>query len=415
VERFIGGGAFDGESNIQFGEGGAGTFSDGKLATNIRDPRCRMVLEEFVRAGAPPEILYQAKPHIGTDILRRIVENLRSEILRLGGDFRFETRLADIETAEGVLSAVELVRRRNGGGEAAEKVVPAALVLAVGYSARDTYEMLLRRAAPLESKPFSIGLRIEHPQELIDRAQYGRFAGHPRLGPADYKLVYHASGGRSVYTFCMCPGGYVVPAASEAGGVVTNGMSEHARNGTNANSALLVSVGPEDYGGDGPLAGIAFQERWERLAFSSGGGGHHAPVQRLGDFLAGRPSEGPGEVLPTYRPGVRYGDAAACLPDYAAAALREALPALGGILKGFDHPDAILTAVESRSSSPVRVLRDVTGESAVRRLFPAGEGAGYAGGIMSAAVDGIKAAEAVLRDTGCESAGSVQKYLKEIP
>ena len=397
VESFIRGGDLDPESNIQFGEGGAGTFSDGKLSTNIRDPRCVNVLEELVAAGAPPEILYQAKPHIGTDLLRTVVENLRGEIGRLGGSFRFETRVSDIGTEDGALAGVELSGRDGGPAAGTETLRPAALVLAVGYSARDTFGMLHDRGFPLEARPFSIGLRIEHAQEMIDQAQFGRFAGHPRLGPADYKLVCHAPGGRSVYTFCMCPGGWVVPAVSEPGGVVTNGMSEHARSGANANSAILVGIDPRDYGGDGPLAGIAFQRRWESAAFRLGGGNYHAPVQRVGDFLAGRPSTGPGEVLPTYRPGVRYGDLAGCLPDFAAAALRQALPLLGRTLRGFDHPDAILTAVESRSSSPVRVLRGGNGESKVRRLFPAGEGAGYVGGIMSAAVDGIRAAEAVLR------------------
>lgn len=392
VERFTGGGGFDEESNIQFGEGGAGTFSDGKLATNIRDPRCRTVLEEFVRAGAPPEILYLAKPHIGTDLLRGVVQNIRNEIIRRGGEFRFETRLLDIGVEGGALVHLDTVRP----GGLAERLPCGKLVLATGYSARDIYGLLHRRGVALAQKPFSLGLRIEHPQDLIDRAQYGAFAGHPRLGPADYKLVHHCPGGRSVYTFCMCPGGFVVPAASEAEGVVTNGMSEYARGGVNANSAVLVGVGPGDYGGEGPLAGLGFQDRWERLAFALGGGGHRAPVQRLGDFLAGRPSEGPGEILPTYRPGVRYGDVAACLPDYAAAAIREALPRMGRLLKGFDHPDAVLTAVESRSSTPVRIPRNETGEASVKGLFPAGEGSGYAGGITSAAADGIRAAEAVL-------------------
>jgi hypothetical protein len=392
VERFAGGGGFDEESNIQFGEGGAGTFSDGKLATNIRDPRCRTVLEEFVRAGAPPEILYLAKPHIGTDLLREAVQNIRNEIILRGGEFRFETRLTDIGIEGGALVHLDTVRR----GGPAQRIPCSALVLAAGYSARDVYCLLQRRGVALAQKPFSFGVRIEHPQDMVDRAQYGAFAGHPRLGPADYKLVYHCPGGRSVYTFCMCPGGYVVPAASEPGGVVTNGMSEHARNGVNANSAVLVGVGPGDYDGEGPLAGLAFQDRWERLAFALGGGGHRAPVQRLGDFLAARPSEGPGEILPTYRPGVRYGDVAACLPDYVSAAIREALPRMGRLLKGFDHPDAVLTAVESRSSTPVRIPRNETGEASVKGLFPAGEGSGYAGGIMSAAADGIRAAEGVL-------------------
>ncbi len=396
VRLFMETGALDPESNVQFGEGGAGTFSDGKLATNIRDPRCGLVLEELVAAGAPPEILYLAKPHIGTDLLREVVKNLRNTVLAAGGEFRFGARFADFSEEEG--GTVSATLSSAGGG--AETLPVSGIVLAPGNSGRDVFELLFSRGVRLEPKPLSVGLRIEHPQELVDRAQYGRYAGHPRLGAADYKLVHHCGNGRSVYTFCMCPGGYVVPGASEPDGLVTNGMSEHARDGRNANSAILVGVDPADFGGGGPLAGIAFQRRWERTAFAAGGGGYRAPVQKLGDFLAGRPSSGPGEVVPTYRPGVVYGDLACCLPAFAAFALREALPVLGRKLRGFDFPDAVLTAVETRSSSPVRIPRDEAGEASVRRLFPAGEGAGYAGGIMSAAVDGIGAAEAFLRRYG---------------
>ena len=415
VERFLKDGTLDPESNIQFGEGGAGTFSDGKLATNIRDPRCGRVLEELVAAGAPAEILYLAKPHIGTDLLRRVVTNLRGEILAKGGEFRFGTRFSDFSVEAGAVRSVSLTPSGAGGGAVrlpslspgpadsgseAEKIEVSGLILAPGNSGREVFELLLARGVVLEAKPFSVGLRIEHPQELIDRAQYGRYAGHPRLGAADYKLVHHCGNGRSVYTFCMCPGGYVVPGASELGGLATNGMSEHARDGGNANSALLVGIDLADFGGTGPLAGVAFQRYWERTAFAAGGGGYKAPVQRLEDFLLGRPSEKPGSVHPTYRPGVVFGDVAACLPAFAATALREALPVLGRKLKGFDFPDAVLTAVETRSSSPVRIPRGETGEASIGRFFPAGEGAGYAGGIMSAAVDGIRAAEAFLAHYG---------------
>jgi len=396
VRLFMETGILDPESNIQFGEGGAGTFSDGKLATNVRDPRCGLVLEEFVAAGAPPEILYLAKPHIGTDLLREVVKNLRKTILAAGGEFRFGARFADFSEEEGEAMTAKLVSSAGGS----ETLPVSGIVLAPGNSGRDVFELLFSRGVRLEPKPFSVGLRIEHPQELVDKAQYGRYAGHPRLGAADYKLVHHCGNGRSVYTFCMCPGGWVVPGASEPDGLVTNGMSEHARDGRNANSAVLVGIDPSDFDGEGPLAGIAFQRRWERTAFAAGGGGYRAPVQKLGDFLAGRPSSGPGGVVPTYRPGVVYGDLASCLPDFAVFALREAFPALGRKLRGFDFPDAVLTAVETRSSSPVRIPRDEAGESSVKRLFPAGEGAGYAGGIMSAAVDGIGAAEAFLERYG---------------
>ncbi len=380
---------FNPESNVQFGEGGAGTFSDGKLYTQIRDPRhlVRKVLTEFVAAGAPPEIRYVSKPHIGTFRLVKVVEAMRRTIQSLGGEFRFQTRVRDVGIQGGEVRWVST--------DADETIPCSRLVLAIGHSARDTFEMLADRGVAMEAKPFSVGVRIEHPQTLIDRARYGRQAGHPLLGAADYKLVHHCANGRSVYTFCMCPGGTVLAATSEPGCVVTNGMSQYARSKPNANSAIVVGVNPEDYPG-GPLSGVAFQRRWERRAFILGGENYDAPVQRVGDFLAGRPSTSLGAVRPSYRPGVRLTDLATALPDDAVAALREAIPAFDRKLRGFALPDAVLTGVETRTSSPVRILRDKSGQSlGTRGLFPAGEGAGYAGGIVSSAVDGILAAEAV--------------------
>ncbi|WP_373498861.1 NAD(P)/FAD-dependent oxidoreductase [Desulfococcus sp.] len=381
--------AFDPESNVQFGEGGAGTFSDGKLYTQIRDPRhlTRKVLTELVAAGAPPEILYVSKPHIGTFKLVKVVEAMRKTIVSLGGEVRFRTRVRDIEIRSGEVRGVVL----DGG----EKIPCTRLVSAIGHSARDTFEMLADRGIPMTAKPFSVGLRIEHPQAVIDRARFGKQAGHPLLGAADYRLVHHCQNGRSVYSFCMCPGGTVVAATSEVGCVVTNGMSQYARSARNANSAIVVGVTPEDYPG-GPLSGIAFQRRWEQRAFLLGGENYDAPGQRVEDFLAGRPSTGLGTVRPSYRPGVDLTDLAACLPDYAVDALREAIPAFDRKLRGFAMDDAILTGVETRTSSPLRILRGGDGQSTgLRGLFPAGEGAGYAGGIVSSAVDGIEAAEAV--------------------
>ena len=379
------------ESNVQFGEGGAGTFSDGKLYSQIKDPRHlgRKVLEEFVRAGAPEEILYVSHPHIGTFRLVGMVEKMRETIQSLGGEIRFQSRVDDIEIADGKVRAVMLA---NG-----ERIATDHLVLAIGHSARDTFEMLHKRGVYIEAKPFSIGLRIEHPQSLIDRARYGSNAGNPLLGAADYKLVHHASNGRSVYSFCMCPGGTVVAAASEPGCVVTNGMSQYSRNERNANSGIVVGVTPEqDYPGD-PLAGIEFQRRWEARAFELGGGNYCAPGQLVGDFLAGRPSTKFGSVQPSYTPGVHLCDLSTALPDYAIAAIREALPAFAKQIKGFDLPDAVLTGVETRTSSPLRIKRNDDDLQSVNTagLYPAGEGAGYAGGILSAAVDGIRIAEAV--------------------
>jgi uncharacterized FAD-dependent dehydrogenase len=380
------------ESNVQFGEGGAGTFSDGKLYSQIKDPqfRGRKVLTEFVKAGAPAEILYVSKPHIGTFKLVTMVENMRAEIEALGGEIRFQSRVEDIDIERGQVRGIKLA---DG-----EYLAASHVVLAVGHSARDTFEMLHGRGVHVEAKPFSIGVRIEHPQSLIDRARFGPNAGNPLLGAADYKLVHHCGNGRSAYSFCMCPGGTVVAATSEPGRVVTNGMSQYSRNERNANSALVVGVTPADYPGSetDPLAGIEFQRHWESLAFAAGGGDYKAPAQRVGDFLAGRPSAELGAVLPSYTPGVKMTDLALCLPDYVIAALRESLPAFGREISGFAMADALLTGVETRTSSPIRITRDEAFQSLnTRGLFPAGEGAGYAGGILSAAVDGIKVAEAV--------------------
>jgi uncharacterized FAD-dependent dehydrogenase len=384
----------DPESNVQFGEGGAGTFSDGKLYSQIRDPRHlgRKVLTEFVQAGAPEDILCEAKPHIGTFRLVAMVENLRRGIEALGGEIRFGCKVADLEIED----------RADGGArvggvalESGERIAADHVVLAVGHSARDTFRMLCQRGVRIEAKPFSIGLRIEHPQSLIDRARWGRYAGHPLLGAADYKLVHHCAGGRSVYSFCMCPGGTVVAATSEAGCVVTNGMSQYSRNERNANSGIVVGITPADYPGHA-LAGIDLQRRWEERAYVAGGGDYFAPVQRVGDFLAGRASTTVGTVVPSYTPGVRMTDLAACLPDYAVAAIREALPGFERQIPGYAMDDAILTGVETRTSSPIRIRRGPDYQSVnTRGLYPAGEGAGYAGGILSAAVDGIEVAEAV--------------------
>jgi uncharacterized FAD-dependent dehydrogenase len=379
----------DPESNVQFGEGGAGTFSDGKLHSQIRDPGHlgRKVLAELALAGAPAEILFVHRPHIGTFRLVKIVENLRATIQSLGGEIRFRSRVEDLAIESGRVRGVILA-----GGE---RLAADHVVLALGHSARDTFQMLWRRGVHLEAKPFSIGFRIEHPQSLIDRCRYGPQAGHPLLGAADYKLVHHCRNGRSVYSFCMCPGGTVVAAASEPGRVVTNGMSQYSRDERNANSGIVVGITPADYPG-GPLAGVDLQRRWEERAFELGGGSYDAPGQLVGDFLAGRPSTAFGAVLPSYRPGVRPGDLAQSLPDYAIAAIREALPAFDARINGFAMHDAVLTAVETRTSSPVRIRRRDDFQSLnTEGLYPAGEGAGYAGGILSAAIDGIKVAEAV--------------------
>lgn len=381
----------DPESNVQFGEGGAGTFSDGKLTSQINDKRCRLVLEEFIKAGAPEEILYAAKPHIGTDLLREIVKNIREEIISLGGQVHFRSKLTDLIIKDGQIKAIIINDQ--------DEIPVQSLLLAIGHSARDTYELLNQKGIFMEQKPFSLGLRIEHPQALINLAQYGGSFTHPALGAAEYKLSYHSkTTGRPAYSFCMCPGGYVVAAASEEGGLVTNGMSHHARDANNANSALLVGVRPEDYPNDHPLAGLEFQRRWERLAFEKGGSNYRAPAQYLGDFLSGKPSiqhnlPGPS---PTYEPGVTFTDLSACLPDYVSQTLREAIQDFGRKIKGFDNPNALLTGIESRSSSPVRIKRDENLISNIQGIYPLGEGAGYAGGIMSAAVDGLKGAEKII-------------------
>jgi hypothetical protein len=385
-------GKLDPESNVQFGEGGAGTFSDGKLHSQIKDPKFygRKVLTEFVKAGAPEEIMYVSKPHIGTFRLVGMVEEMRHSIEALGGEIRFKSRVADIEIENEQVRGVVLA---NG-----ERFPTSHVVLAIGHSARDTFEMLHKRGVYLETKPFSIGFRIEHPQSVIDRARFGPNAGNPLLGAADYKLVHHASNGRSVYSFCMCPGGMVVAATSEAGHVVTNGMSQYSRNDRNANSGIVVGITPADFPGD-VLAGVEFQRKWEARAFELGGKNYCAPGQRVGDFLAGRPSTVLGEVAPSYTPGVTPTDLSTALPDYAIAAIREALPEFEKQIKGFAMDDAILTGVETRTSSPIRVKRGEDFQSInIKGLYPAGEGAGYAGGILSAAVDGIEAAEALALD-----------------
>ena len=381
----------DPESNVQFGEGGAGTFSDGKLWSQIKDPFFlgRKVLREFVIAGAPAEIMYVSKPHIGTFKLVSMVEKMRATIESLGGEIRFQQRVEDFEIEAGQMRAVVLV--------SGERIATNHVVLAIGHSARDTFYKLHERGVFVEAKPFSIGFRIEHPQSLIDRARFGLSAGHEMLGAADYKLVHHASNGRSVYSFCMCPGGTVVAATSEPGRVVTNGMSQYSRNERNANAGIVVGISPEkDYPGH-PLAGIDFQRHWESQAFKAGGETYAAPGQLVGDFIAGRASTVPASVEPSYKPGVRMTDLSTVVPDYAIAAIREALPAFDKQIKGFAMPDAVLTGVETRTSSPIRITRrdDDFQSINTRGLFPAGEGAGYAGGIMSAGVDGIKVAEAV--------------------
>lgn len=388
IKSFWESGRLDPESNVQFGEGGAGTFSDGKLNTLINDRRCHTVLEEFVRAGAPSDILFKNKPHIGTDYLRTTVKNLRKEIIANGGEVRFNAKVTDFVIKNGKISAVMV--------NDSEEIPCEVVLLAIGHSARDTFEKLYDRGVNFSPKAFSIGVRIEHHQKAIDFAQYGKFAGFPGLGPSDYKLSYHSKNGRSAYTFCMCPGGYVVAAASEKGFVVTNGMSEYSRDGENANSALLVGVTPDDFGSGHPLAGIEFQRKFERLAFLAGGEDYKAPVQLTGDFLSDRPSTGWGSVKPTYRPGTVFAELKEIFPHYVTETLREAILYFDTRIKGFAMPDSILTGVETRSSSPVRINRNEDFVSNIEGLYPVGEGAGYAGGIMSSAVDGIRAAEKII-------------------
>ena len=381
------------ESNVQFGEGGAGLFSDGKLYSQIKDPKFygRKVMHEFVRAGAPEEILYVSKPHIGTFRLTGVVATMRDEIIALGGEVRFESKVVDLLIESGRLEGVILA--------SGETIHSHHVVLAPGHSSRDTFRMLQRRGVFIEPKPFSIGFRIEHPQSLIDRARLGKYAGHPELGAADYKLVHHARNGRAVYSFCMCPGGTVVAATSEPQRVVTNGMSQYSRNERNANAGIVVGINPEQDFPGGPLAGVELQEQLESQAFLLGGSDYCAPGQLVGDFIRSTPSATLGEVEPSYKPGVRLGDLRDALPDYAIEAIREALPVFGRQLRGFDRDDAVLTGVETRTSSPLRITRNPeTYQSLnVTGLYPAGEGAGYAGGILSAGVDGIKVAEAIAK------------------
>ena len=384
-------GTLDPECNVQFGEGGAGTFSDGKLNTGVKNERIGWILEQFAGAGASADILYDAKPHIGTDELVTVVQNLRETIIHYGGEVRFGVKVTGLVTEDGRVTGV----RAAQGGEAA--VIPASCVLlAIGHSARDTFEALHAQGVPMEPKPFSTGVRIEHPQRLVNESQYGPFADAPGLGAADYKLNVRLPDGSSAYTFCMCPGGYVVAAASEEGGVVTNGMSDHARDGENANAALLVTLNPADFPDRSPLGGMYWQRQLEQTAFRAGGSNYRAPAQLVGDFLARRPSQTLGAVQPTYRPGVTLCELHTVLPERITSVLEQALPELDRKLHGFAAPDAVLTAPETRSSSPVRILRDETRQSQLRGLYPCGEGAGYAGGITSAALDGILTAEAVI-------------------
>lgn len=393
VEFFWQTGHLNPESNVQFGEGGAGTFSDGKLMTGIKkDAFTARVLQELAAAGAPEEILYLAKPHIGTDKLAVVVRRIREKIVSLGGEYRFENRLEDLIVRDGKLTGLKIAAP---GGKIYEQPTDR-LILAVGHSARDTFEMLHKNGVYIEQKPFSVGVRIEHVQKSVDAAQYGRFAGHSALGAADYKLAAHFDNGRSAYTFCMCPGGMVVAAASEPGRVVTNGMSEFARDGKNANAALLVGVEPRDFGSAHPLAGMYFQRRLEEAAFRAGGGDYRAPAQLVGDFLKKQVSTAVGNVNPSYRPGVRFADLSAVLPDFVTETMRRAIVEMDGKLRGFAAADAVLTGVETRSSSPIRIMRDEHFEANIKGLYPCGEGAGYAGGIVSSAVDGLKTCLAVI-------------------
>jgi len=384
VEHFFATGQLDPKSNVQFGEGGAGTFSDGKLNTGVNNPRIGWILNQFVRFGARENILYDAKPHVGTDVLLTVVQNLRARVIKLGGEVRFNTQVTGL-----MLDGDRLTGVKTADGE---EIPCDTAVLAIGHSARDTFQMLDASGVPMEPKAFAMGVRIEHKQTLIDEAQYGKVS--PVLPPADYKLVQHLEDG-SVYTFCMCPGGFVVAAASEEGRVVTNGMSYADRDGENANAALLVTVNPEEFPYEGTLGGMHWQREIEEAAYRASGS-YRAPAQKVGDFLKGIPSTGAGEVKPTYRPGVHWCDLHEILPEKISRSLSKALPMLEVSLKGYAHPEAVLTAPETRSSSPVRILRDESRQSKIRGLYPCGEGAGYAGGIMSAAIDGIMTAEAVI-------------------
>jgi uncharacterized FAD-dependent dehydrogenase len=396
VELFKKSGVLDTESNVQFGEGGAGTFSDGKLHTGIKDIRCDYVLREFAENGAPEEILWQGKPHIGTDRLCKTIENMREKIISLGGNFLFNTKVSNIiKGNDGSLSGIVIESRGEQRMLSCDNAI-----FAIGHSARDTFEMLYGHGINMEKKPFAVGLRIEHRREIIDKALYGDFAGKGRLGAADYKLSCVTKSGVGVYTFCMCPGGTVVPAASEQGMLAVNGMSEFKRDAENSNSALLVGISPEMIKGDSPLSGVEFQRDLEKKAYALGGGGFRAPIQLSGDFVLGRESKSLGNVNPSYLPGVKLCSVEECLPFFAANAIKEALTLFGRKIQGFDAYDAVLTGVESRSSSPVRIVRDECGMSSIKGLYPCGEGAGYAGGITSAAVDGIKCAEKLMKNIG---------------
>lgn len=388
VERFWQTGELHPASNVQFGEGGAGTFSDGKLTTGTHDPRIGTVLDTFIQMGAPADIAHSFRPHVGTDVLRKVVRQIRLELIRLGCDVRFGHQVTGLRLEGERLQSITV-----SGPDQTYQLNTDALILAPGHSARDTFALLRDSGVPMEQKPFAIGVRIEHHQEAISRSQYG--PAWDQLPPSDYRLSCHLPTGRSAFSFCVCPGGTVVASASSPGHLVTNGMSYRARDGKNINGGLLVGVTPEDFPGLDVLAGVRFQEHWERLAYEAGGGGFRAPAQLAGDFLARRPSVQGGSVVPTYRPGVRWTDLCACLPPYVTDTLRDALPLLDRKVHGFAAPDAVLTGVETRSSSPVRILRDKRCQSAVRGIFPCGEGCGYAGGIMSAAADGIRVAEAV--------------------
>ena len=391
VARFWCGGPLDTESNVQFGEGGAGAFSDGKLNTGTRDVRHRYIMEQLVSCGAPADILTDALPHVGTDKLHIALQALRRQLLEAGADIRFGARLDGLTVQDGVLTAVT-VRQ----GDTLYTLPARQVVLALGHSARDTFEMLYAAGLAMEQKPFAMGVRIEHRQSAVDAARYRKLAGHPSLPPATYKLSCHLPNGRSAFSFCVCPGGEVVAAASEAGRVVTNGMSEYARDGENINGALLVNVTPADFPDSHPLSGVRLQRQLEDAAYALGGGDYRAPCQRVEDFLAGRPSTGCGAVRPSYRPAVAYTDLHRCLPPFLSETLALALPELGKKLRGYDDPDALLTGVETRSSSPVRLVRDDRYEANIRGLYPCGEGAGYAGGILSAAADGMRCAEKLL-------------------
>lgn len=390
VNNFWNNRIFNKKSNVQFGEGGAGTFSDGKLTTRSKDIRCRKVLEELVLHDAPSEIIYSHKPHVGTDILKNVVKNIREDIKFLGGEVKFESQVTDIQIENKEVKSITI----NND----EKIDVATVILAIGHSARDTYEMLYKRGVTIIQKPFAIGARIEHPQEMINKSQYGKYYNHPRLGAADYRLIEHTSNGRTAYTFCMCPGGSVIASTSEENEVVTNGMSEHSRDKENANSALLVNITPEDFGSDSPLAGIEFQRKYEQLAFKLGGENYNAPAQLVGDFLEGKESKNIGKVNPSYNPGVTLTSLRECMPDFVVETMKEGIIRLGNKLEGFDMHDAVLTGVETRSSSPIRIVRreDTLEAMNISNLYPCGEGAGYAGGIVTAAVDGIKCAEKVI-------------------